>query len=286
MCSGIRRSSLAALGLFVLACASAALAGPARICSTSLAGDELLALLVEPSRVACVSTLADDPRLSHVVGHFPGTVARVIGRIEPVLGARPDLVLVAPWNDPDFRRLLTDSGVEVEALADVKDFDGIRRQVLELGRRLGVASRAREVVAGLDADLARADEAASRRAWRPGILSFSHGIVAGAETTVDALIRRAGGVNVAAEAGIVGHTRLPMEALVALDPEVLLLGFDTGEDPGNLLAAYPHLAATRAVREGRIVILPPRLLTTVTPFLTEGVLALQARLAALERNGE
>ncbi len=287
MCSGTPAFRRIVLGLLLAVAGAvpidAVLAdqGARRICSTSLAGDELLALLVEPERVACVSTLADDPQLSDVVGHFPPSIARVIGRIEPVLGSRPDLVLVAPWNDPDFRTLLARSGVEVEVLADVRNFDDIRRQVLDLGRRLGATERARQVAERLDAELTRAEAIAARRRWRPKILSFSHGIVAGAGTTVDALIRRAGAINAAAEAGIEGHTRLPMEALVALDPEVLLLGFDTGEHPASLLEAYPHLASTRAVRDGRIVILPPRLLTTVTPFLARGVLALEERLAAL-----
>ena len=98
---------------------------------------------------------------------------------------------------------------------------------------------------------------------------------------MDTLIRRAGGVNAAAEAGLTGHKKMAAEALVVLDPDVLLLGFDAKESLDSLLEGYPHLATMRAVEQGRVIILPTRLLTTVTPFLADGVVRLREELTAL-----
>ena len=61
-----------------------------------------------------------------------------------------------------------------------------------------------------------------------------------------------------------------MEQIIAADPDWLLLGFDPGERADRLLEAYPLLAKTRAAREGRLLVLAPRLLTTVSPFLVAG----------------
>ena len=156
---GLLTSVLVSLPLLVAACSGRApsvpsVSAPQRICSTSLAGDELLALLVEPERVACVSSYADDPGASNVAGRFPATIPRIPGRIEPVLGARPDLVVVAPWNDPDFRSLLAASGVRSEVLPNVVTFEDIEEEVRHLGRLFGVEQRAEEVNREMKAKLA------------------------------------------------------------------------------------------------------------------------------------
>ncbi len=75
---------------------------PRRICSVSLAGDELLALLVPPERVACVSRYADDPDLAACAGRWPREIPRLGATLEAVLARRPDLVVAAPWNRADF----------------------------------------------------------------------------------------------------------------------------------------------------------------------------------------
>ncbi len=249
---------------------SAPAAKPAHICSLSLAADEALALLVPVERVACVSSFADDPELSNVAGHYPKAVPRLAAHIEPVLAAHPDLVIVAPWNEASFGTLLARTGVASYVLPDANDFAEIRAALLALGERVGEPARAAEAAATLDRRLAALDAALAGVTARPRVLAFSHLIVAGADTTVDALMRRAGARNAAAELGVHGHKQVPMEQIIALDPDWLLLGFDPGERSDTLLDAYPLLRTTRAAREGRVIVLPPRLLTSVSPYLVEG----------------
>ncbi len=262
-----------------LACATALAAPPQRICSVSLAGDEWLALLSPPERVVCVSTFADDPSLSNIVGFFPASAARRVARLEPVIGRMPDLVIAAPWNDQEFLRGLKRGGIASLMLEDVRSLEDIRAQALVLGARLGQTENARRVVAKLDADLMAIDRAVADLAPpAPRVLAVSHLVVAGTSTSVDALIRRAGAINVAAEAGISGHTQISLERLLALDPEWLLLGLDETPSQEALLAAYPQLSALRAVRDGHVVLMQPKWLTTVTPYLIEGVKDLFHRL--------
>ena len=221
-----------------------------------------------------MSSLVDDPVMSNAAGHFGDTIPRLGARIEPVLSQRPDLVVAAPWNRGGFLQLLERASVRTLVLEPVVGFDDIRREVLRLGRATGAEQRAAEAVARLDARLAEIDRRVGDVPDRPRVLSFSHMIVAGRNTTVDTLIRRAGGRNAAREAGLSGHAKVSMEHLLTLDPDVLLLGFDPEGSPDRLFEAYPHLSALRAVREDRVIVLPPRELTTVTPHLVEGVEAL------------
>jgi iron complex transport system substrate-binding protein len=285
MCSGTPRSERAAgrgivLILILLIAAGALVSAepPRRICSVSLAGDELLALLVPRERVVCVSSLVDDPVMSNAAGHFPESVPRLGARIEPVLAQRPDLVVAAPWNRGGFLELLERSSVRALVLEPVVDFEDIRREVLRVGQATGAGERAARIVSRLDARLAALDRRLTGLGHRPRVLSFSHMIVAGEGTTVDTLIRRAGGRNAAREAELQGHAKVSMEQLLTLDPDVLLLGFDSEGSPERLFEAYPHLSALRAVRADRVIVLPPRKLTTVTPHLVEGVEALARAL--------
>lgn len=291
MCSGTNRSDsmrrlVVGLGLaaaLVLATGAAFAAAPQRICSVSLAGDELLALLVPASRVICVTPYADDHAMSNVAGHYPASAHRVTARLEPVLDLAPDLVLAAPWNNGDFLRVIRETGVPVHVLASIADFDEMRREISALGSLLGVEAEAARVVAALDRDLAAVREALPRDHKPPRVLSFSHLVVAGEGTTVDALIRAAGGVNAARELGVKGHEKLSAEAIVALDPDVLLLGFEDGTTVASVLAAYPQLGLLRAAREMRAIVMPPRALTTVTPFLAASARTLAAELHPASR---
>jgi iron complex transport system substrate-binding protein len=266
------------LTLSLLAALPALAEPPQRICSVSLAGDELLALLVPKERVVCVSTLIDDAAMSNAADHFGPSVARLSARIEPVLARRPDLVLAAPWNRGGFLELLERADVRAAILRPAVDFDDIRASVRRVGWLTGTEARAGEVIARLDARLEQIDRRLRGVSPRPRVLSFSHMIVAGSGTTVDTLIRRAGGRNAGAEAGLEGHAKVSIERLLTIDPDVLLLGFDADGSRERLFEAYPHLSALRAVREDRVIVLPPRQLTTVTPHLVDGVEALARAL--------
>lgn len=253
---------------------------PRRICSVSLAGDELLALLVPFERVVCVSSFADDPEVSNVAGRYPESVPRLVARTEPVIAARPDLIVAAPWNDRAFLESLAALGVPAVTIDSGHDFAGIARAVEALGQAVGADAAAERCVAEMNARLAALDRALAvvPDDRRPRVLSLSHLVVAGSGTTVDALIRRAGGRNAAAEAGIEGHRKLSGEQILALDPDLLLLGQGLDADASAVLRAYPQLEATRAAKSGRVLRLPPRLLTTVTPHLVDGAEQLARQL--------
>lgn len=264
----------------VLACVPAGSGAepPQRICSLSVAGDELLALLVPNNRVVCASTFVDDPEISNVAGKIPARVPRLTARIEPVLNSRPDLVLLAPWNEAGFARLLEKTGIRIYTLEEANTFPEIRRSVLAMAEVLGAVPQAQALVAQFDSKLADIDRRLTGIVFKPRVLAFSHLVVAGKGTTVDALIQRAGGRNAVAEIGLNGHQQLSLERIIALDPDWLLLGFDPGVSKDKVLEAYPLLQKTRAAREGRVLVMAPKRLTTVTPFLAEGVLELARTL--------
>ncbi|MEX1023903.1 MAG: ABC transporter substrate-binding protein [Planctomycetota bacterium] len=150
-------------------------------------------------------------------------------------------------------------------------------------------------MAALDARVARLRAADVEPA--PRALIYSNygggGTTPGAGTTYDLLLRLAGAVNVAAEAGLTGHVPLDHERLLALDPPILVVGAALDEPTRSLsqehLAATPDLASLRALVEGRLILVPADLLHTTSHELVTAAEYLAPLLraargsAALER---
>ena len=92
-------------------------------------------------------------------------------------------------------------------------------------------------------------------------------LLGGQGSGADALIAAAGGVDVGAEAGLEAFTPLTAEALVALDPDVLLVmtgGLESVNGMDGLLA-LPGVAQTTAGRERRVIAVDDEVLLSYGP---------------------
>jgi iron complex transport system substrate-binding protein len=90
---------------------------------------------------------------------------------------------------------------------------------------------------------------------------------AGAGSTEGEIINAAGGINVAADAGLEHNPIISYESLIAMDPEVIFIPQPAvwgGEDFMNDLMANPALAGVPAIRDGRVFIADPGFFTTLS----------------------
>jgi iron complex transport system substrate-binding protein len=113
------------------------------------------------------------------------------------------------------------------------------------------------------------------------VLSFTpSGVSAGSKTTFDDIVRYAGGVNVAAERGFSGFPRLSVEQVLAWDPDVIVASAGPGgaADVKAALLANPGIAAARAAKAGRIVILEDRTLLAASHHIVDAVDAMARAL--------
>ena len=111
--------------------------------------------------------------------------------------------------------------------------------------------------------------------------------VAGANTPADAMIGAAGGVNAAAEAGIVEFKPLSPETVVAAQPDVILVlekGLESVGGVGGLLA-IPGLADTPAGQARRVVALDDLYLLGMGPRTGQALADLVAAFHAAAPTG-
>jgi iron complex transport system substrate-binding protein len=249
---------------------------PRRVASVNLSADEVLVEILPPERLVSVTRWVDEPGTSNVLGRVPPSVFRIHKvDMERLVALAPDLVVVSEYTDADFLRLLARSGIRHHRMKGLSSPPGVRAAILELAREVGAMDAARRVVARYDATLA---ELARRLAGarRPRVLYWAGGMTAGGDTAIGALIEAAGGVNVGREMGVTGIAPPGAERAFMSDPDVVLVG--TWPLAMESLKRDPLLARMRAVREGRIVVLPNELLVALSQYTAEACWRLGAAL--------
>ncbi|MCX7016313.1 MAG: ABC transporter substrate-binding protein [Candidatus Sumerlaeota bacterium] len=245
---------------------------PERIVSATLATDEILLDLVDPKRILALSVFADEPEYSNVVEKAKAVEKRVAGHAEQVVALAPDLIFVASYSKPEFLRMLKGAGLPVFQLQFFDSIDQILGNVETVGQAVGEEARAKALVDQARPRIEAVSKAAEGKP-RPLILSYSHGFVAGKNTTINDMIVAAGGANYAAEKGIEGNQEIALEVLLTWQPQWLLL---QGQEArrGEAQAALnenPSLGALQAVRENRVIVMPGRRLSPVSHYIADGI---------------
>lgn len=244
---------------------------PQRIASLTLATDEILDELVPHERVVAVTHLADDVEVSNVAGRYATSIARVRdANPEQIIALQPDLVCVALYNTADSLELLVRSGLPIYRNESMSSFDEIEAGLERLGRRVGEPARSRAMVERMQTRRRRLADRLRGVPARPRVLFWSAGFTSGRGSTIDDIIREAGGVNVAAELGLADSVEIAPERVVAADPEVMLISRWKADDRQSEVANHPILRRLRAVREGHVVAIESRYLTTISQYAVEG----------------
>lgn len=203
---------------------------------------------------------------------------------EGILALKPDILLGSEeMGPPPVLQQLRAAGVRIETLSAKADEQTVQDNLLRLGKLLGSPDQAKQVAEDFQSRIA-AQEAWVKKAQAaqaaPGVvLLVGHAggnlLVAGQDTSGDWLIQRAGGRNLASHKG---YKALSTEALTALDPQVVILAdrsLDGDAARAALTRQNPGLAATRGVRDGRVVILDPTLLVGgLGPRIPDGLASL------------
>lgn len=227
--------------------------------ATTLAGLGLQAHLVGRDSSTELPGTEDLPRLTPD-GHTLSP--------EAVLAVRPTVVITDGSIGPiDGFQQLRDAGVTVVFIEDLDGFDGAQEVARQVGAAVGMADAGEALaqrigdhvdqVAAQIATLAPQAEADKLRMVFL-YLRGSAGVyyVFGSESGADQLIAALGGIDAAAQAGIDGLAPLTDEAMLAANPDLILVmtsGLESVGGVDGLLATRPAIALTAAGQNRRIV---------------------------------
>ncbi len=243
---------------------------PMRIVSLTLGTDEILLELVGPERLIGVTYLAADATTSNIAEH--PDLARVAHTVEAtpeqIIALEPDLVLVATFTDQAVLEQLRDAGITVYAVGYFNSIEAMEQNIIDIGQLVGEAEGARAMVADMEARLAKVDEAVSLIGGdKPRVLYLaSDSWVAGSATTVDDIIMRAGGINAAAD--LVDWNQISQEAIIGMDPDVVILSPYVQDDE---FLTNPVFAGLTSVQNGRVYSLSDAAMSATSQYIVRGV---------------
>jgi iron complex transport system substrate-binding protein len=278
-----RRWGAAALGLALagalLSLTHPAAAGPRRIVSLDLCTDQLLVELVERSRIAAVTHLAADPAVSAIPDKARG-IAITRGAAEDVLRHDPDLILAGPYGVSPTVDLLRRLGRNVVVVPLANDIAGIREAVRAVAAAVGEEAAGEAMLAAFDRRLARLPAPAEPS---PTALIYQiGGSVSGPGSLADAALAAAGLRNISAAYRLSRGGQVPLEALVARPPDLLVLASESDEYRTVLADNLRHPALRELRRRRASLELPWRNWLWGTPHFADAIERLASARAGLE----
>jgi iron complex transport system substrate-binding protein len=252
-------------------------AAPRRIVSLDLCTDQLLIELGDAKRIAAVTHLARDSHLS-AIPEKAGALSTTSGEAEDVLAYDPDLVLAGPFGVSPTVELLRRLGRTVVVVPLAQDLAGVRRAVRAVASAIGAERRGEAMIAKFDRRLARIAAVGPRPT---AIVYQIGGIASGPGSLADAALTAAGFSNLY-DAYRPTRRRVPLEALVARPPDLLVLAGYVGDDRTSVAdnLRHPALAALRVWRP--VLELPARSWLCGTPHIADAI----ERLADVRENVE
>ena len=254
-----------------LAVATPAGAAPQRIVSINPCIDAVLMHVADAGQIAAISHYSKDPRASSITPEQAARFAATGGTAEEVVALAPDLVLSGPHVDPATIAALRRMRIPIVQLGVPDTIARNRDQIRRIAAATGRPARGEALLARIDAALAAAHTSAPPL---PALIWLGGGLVPGRGTLADELLRASGFRNLSADYGLEQWDVLPLEALVARPPRVLL----TTSGSGDRTLGHPVLARLHdriAVRAW-----PERLLSCGGPTIIDAV----ARLAAVRKS--
>ena len=201
---------------------------------------------------------------------------------EGILSLRPDLVIAVDGaGPPDALKLVAEAGVKVERLAEDLSEHGIVARIRTVGQLAGAGDKAETLARAVEAHFAALKLERDRMTSRKRILfvlSLQNGraTVGGRNSSADAIIRLAGGINAADT--LEGYKPITDEGIIAAAPDVVLVmarGGDHALTAADLFR-LPAFSATPAAATARLVAMDPLYLLGFGPRTPEAARDLMA----------
>lgn len=187
---------------------------------------------------------------------------------EAILELAPTIILTDTTIGPkEVRQQLRDAGIPIVIISDELRLETTGQLITEVATALGIPSRGQELAAQIEGEIDAAlteiapvipaDEADRARMlflYVRGSANVYY--IFGKDSGADSLIDAVGGVDVASEIGWEGTKPMTAEALVAAQPDVLVMMTDGLESVGGidgLIERVPAVAETPAGANRRVI---------------------------------
>ena len=231
---------------------------PEAVVSPSLGHSEMLAALVNPSRIAGISRHSYNPDGSNIVKLAETMPEKSATRdVELIISLNPDLVIVSSFAKEEFVEQLETVGITVVQTEFEDTIRGIADNVRLMAYILGEVERGEAIVEVFQRRVKFIEDTVGvvPDGEKPGVmmLGFQSKWTGGIGTSNEDIINRAGGVNLPGRA-FEGWQEIGTEGIVDMNPQVLVLSSDEvrENDAMNVLLDNPALSLVDAISNQQV----------------------------------
>jgi len=199
---------------------------PEKIVSLTLGTDELLASLVDKSKIAGITYLSEEPGLSNIVDFAKEFPNKVTSDLELLLSIQPDLIFVADWTDDDLISQLRNANILVYACKTPNNIDEQKEMVKEVAKVVGEVEKGEEILKWMDDKLQYISEKLKDLKPEDKLVALtldSFFDTYGNNTSFDDMATRAGLINGAALDGETGWYQMTKEKVIEINPDIVFL---------------------------------------------------------------
>lgn len=275
----LRRAAAAAGSASVRDDTQIAIPKPQRIVSTNVCADQLALALVDRARIVSVSRMAIEPEISNFA-----EAARKIhinnARAEEIVELKPDLILGDIYTGKGANRLATTIGVPVHIVGFASSLADVSAIIRDTAQTLGEPERGEQLIAELNARIAKTQSPTPKPIT--ALVYEPNGFTAGNGTLTNDILTAAGLTNLAPKLMHGSYGTVPLEAVVAAAPQLLILDDSYSATSSRAQSILRHPAFQSLKGKTTLYKIPSRLWLCPGPWIAEAVERLaneRARLA-------
>jgi iron complex transport system substrate-binding protein len=263
-----------------------------RIVSVGTPGTETLYALGAGSRLVGVDNSSSE--YIKEAAHLPQIGTRTALSAEGILSLRPTLVVFSvDAGPPQVIEQLRSAGVTTLVLPSDFTIDVVKQKIQTIAEAVGLGPKGAEVNRSIDKEIADIEAQIAGTTSRPKVLFVGRGpnmpnaTMSGSGTTIDELIRLAGGVN--PMSSFQGFKEMTDEAVISAAPDVILMTEKSFARSGGVdgVLTFPGVKLTGAGKNRRVVTVSDMYFQGFGPAVCKAVSELMFKLhPELVRNNQ
>ncbi|MBA7637146.1 Vitamin B12-binding protein [subsurface metagenome] len=180
--------------------------------------------------------------------------------IEKIAELNPDILITTTGGPDDDYQKVRELGIEIYRVIDVKGIEGVYDEIANISKIIGIEDKGEELIGELKKEVDKiysqvkdlSDED------KPGVFYVVWDdplMSAGADTFINDLIEKSGGVNIVAEDNLTGWPEYSLEKLIEKNPDIIIAPMSLASDP-SVIMDDERFSSIDAVTSGKVYIVP------------------------------
>lgn len=255
------------------------LSKPKKIISLSLVTDEILSVIADKNKISALSIYSTDKLNSNII-EYAQTIKKKFSlkNLEEIINTKPDLVLVADFDNREQINKLRLAGIQVYTFQLPKNIEQIKNLIQTITKLIAETEKGDKIIQNLNADLISIKKIFNKKIFQTqptAILIDDLFYIYGKNTSSGELLRLAHIKNLAEKIKVSTVASISKEAVNFLNPDIIFICIYSEEEntinPINIIVNDPSFINLKAVKNKRVYLLNNAHISTISQYIIYGL---------------